>query len=104
MSKPNLEASLGDIDYDSGAESECGVGDDTCYEEDDDPFSVVVPKAENVEHSNPDSYAWGIIRLAVLNLAQRNIESFLTVAGIEISELPIASSLIYKCLRASESW
>jgi hypothetical protein len=37
-------------------------------------------------------------------MAQRNIEQFLSIAGIEMSELPISSSLIYKCLRITEKW
>ena len=71
-------------------------------DEDDDPFSNVPPKAANTQHSDPDSYAWSIIRLAALNLAQKNVETFLLTAGIELPELPLASPFIYKCLRTSD--
>jgi len=104
MSKTSLDTSIADIDYDSGVESE-HEGEDYEYDdEDDDPFSNVPPKAANKEHSDPDSYAWAIMRLAVLNLAQKNIETFILSAGIELAELPIASSLIYRCLRTTERW
>eukprot|EP00090_Calanus_glacialis_P031935 TRINITY_DN5300_c0_g1_i1.p1 TRINITY_DN5300_c0_g1~~TRINITY_DN5300_c0_g1_i1.p1 ORF type:complete len:2845 (+),score=1055.83 TRINITY_DN5300_c0_g1_i1:272-8536(+) len=104
MSKTTLDTSIADIDYDSGVESE-HEGEDYDYDdEDDDPFSNVPPKAANQEHSDPDSYAWAIMRLAVLNLAQKNIETFILSAGIELAELPIASSLIYRCLRTTEHW
>jgi hypothetical protein len=103
LSKPVLEPDLADIDYDSGGESELEEDLDE-YDEDDDPFSMAPVRTENQEHSDPDSYAWAILRLAVIIMAQKNIEQFLAIAGIEMSELPICSSLIYKCLRISEKW
>ena len=54
----------------------------------------MLPQAANTEHSCPDSYAWAIIRLAVLHLAQKNIETFLVTAGLELAELPIVSSQV----------
>ena len=100
MSKTALDAAIQDLDYDSDEEPEADPGDNYDYDdEDDDPFSNVPPKAANQEASSPDSYAWAIIRLAVLQLAQKNIESFLVTAGLELAELPISSALIYRCLR-----
>jgi hypothetical protein len=104
LTKPVLEADLAAVDYDSGGESDLEEDLDD-YDDDDDPFSMApVRAAENQEHSDPDSYAWAVIRLAIINMAQKNIEQFLSIAGIEMSELPISSSLIYKCLRISEKW
>ena len=102
LTKPTLEGQLASAEYDSGDESEGEDLDE--YDDDDDPFSNAPIKEENKEHSNPNSYAWAIIRLAILNLAQKNIEKFLSIAGIELIELPITSSLIYKCLRTTEKW
>ena len=103
LAKPALEPQLTSIDYDSGDESD--MEDDVeDYDDDDDPFSNVPAKEENVEHSNPNSYSWAILRLAILHLAQKNIEKFLSIAGIELVELPITSSLVYKCLRTTEKW
>ena len=100
MSKTALDAAIQDLDYDSDEEPEADPGDNYDYDdEDDDPFSNVPPKAANNEASSPDSYAWAIIRLAVLQLAQKNIEAFLVTAGLELAELPISSALIYRCLR-----
>ena len=101
MSKTSLDAAIQDLDYDSDEEPEADPGDNYDFDdEDDDPFSNVPPKAANTEASSPDSYAWAIIRLAVLQLAQKNIETFLATAGLEIAELPISSALIYRCLRS----
>merc|ERR1719282_1696341 len=133
MSKTSLDAAIQDLDYDSDEEPEADPGDNYDFDdeddepfsnvppkaanteadpgdnydfddEDDDPFSNVPPKAANTEASSPDSYAWAIIRLAVLQLAQKNIETFLATAGLEIAELPISSALIYRCLRTTERW
>ena len=103
LTKPAVDSQVAGVDYDSGDESEEEDMDDD-FDDDDDPFSNAPIKEENLEHSNPNSYAWAVIRLAVLNLAQKNIERFLSIAGIELVELPITSSLIYKCLRTTEKW
>ena len=104
MTKSVLDQNNDNIDYDSGEESDHDGLLDELDDEDDDPFSNVPPKAANTQHSDPDSYAWAIMRLAVLNIAQKNIESFLLTAGIELPELPLASPFIYKCLRTTERW
>ena len=104
MTKTQLQGNIADLDYDSGVESDHDGDVDDIDDEDDDPFSNVPPKAANTQHSDPDSYAWSIIRLAALNLAQKNVETFLLTAGIELPELPLASPFIYKCLRTTEQW
>lgn len=106
LTKPAMEGQLANIDYDSCGEESDDDGEDNLseYDDDDDPFSNAPIKEENCEHKNPDSYSWAIIRLAVLNLAQKHIEKFLSTAGIELVELPITSSLVYKCLRTTEKW
>ena len=104
MSKTALGPAMADIDYDSGVESEHEGDMDDYEDEDDDPFSNVPPRMANTEHTDPDSYAWAVLRLTVLHLAQKNIEQFLLTAGIDLAELPIASPQIYRCLRTTERW
>ena len=75
-----------DIDVDSNAEDSDDDNEDD-EDEDDDPFSNVraFAKDENVEHSNPHSFAWCLMRHACIVLAQQNLEKFLSMAGIEYS-------------------
>merc|ERR1719228_1423683 len=79
LSKPDSPPSL-DLGYDSGVEDGGEEEDHDEYDDDDDPFSNVPPKAANTEHTNPDSYAWAIMRLTVLHLAQKNLEALLLTA------------------------
>lgn len=43
----------------------------------------IKPK-DNTEHSNPNSYSWSIMRLAIVRLLQHQLHDFLNVAGIEM--------------------
>ncbi|CAB4063326.1 unnamed protein product [Lepeophtheirus salmonis] len=101
MSKPSPNEVDSEF-YDSGAESELEDEDD--FDEHDDPFSNAPPKEENIEHLDPESFSWTLMRFAVIRLSQDILEKFLTVAGIEIPDLPVASPLIYGCLRATDNW
>ncbi|XP_040565654.1 dmX-like protein 2 isoform X5 [Lepeophtheirus salmonis] len=118
MSKPSPNEVDSEF-YDSGAESELEDEDD--FDEHDDPFSNAPPKEENIEHLDPESFSWTLMRFAVIRLSQDILEKFLTVAGIEIpvsllrhnssdavqdsyEDLPVASPLIYGCLRATDNW
>lgn len=42
-------------------------------------------KFTNTEHSDPDSYSWYVMRVAVLRLAQQKLQQFLQMSGIEMS-------------------
>ena len=86
--QPQLDSRDIDIEVDSNADdSEDEADDDEDDMEDDDPFSNVhrFTKEENVEHSNPHSFAWNMMRHACIILAQQNLERFLSMAGIEFS-------------------
>lgn len=37
-----------------------------------------------MEHSNPNSYSWCVLRLAVMKIVQCQLQDFLNVAGIEL--------------------
>lgn len=41
-------------------------------------------RRENTEHSNPNSYSWIIMRLAIMKLAQSQLQEFINIAGIEM--------------------
>ena len=86
MAKPLLDGKDLDLEIDSTADSdnEEGLSD----EEDDDPFSNAPPKDENNQHSDPNSYAWCLMRYACITLAQSILEKFLGVAGVETSGKP----------------
>ena len=71
-----------DIELDSTADSE---KEDTEDEDDDDPFSNAPPRDENNQHSDPNSYAWCLMRYACITLAQGLLEKFLCLAGVEAS-------------------
>ncbi len=86
--QPTLEAKDLALDYDSGCESDDDVDyDDEDEAEDDDnldPFSTAPPRAANTQHSDPNSYAWTLIRYACVKLAQTTLERFIAMAGIEL--------------------
>lgn len=92
MSQPLATNEIQEFDYDSAdsAVSDLSEGE----EEDEDVFDSGVgpetkeskrqPAKENTEHSNPYSYAWLIMRLAVMKLVQDQLQDFLNVAGVEL--------------------
>jgi len=74
------------VDYDS---ADSAVSDLEVEEEEEDVFEGTganpkVPDRENTEHSNPSSYSWCLMRLAIMKLVQHQLQDFLSVAGIEI--------------------
>ena len=93
-----------DIDVDSTADSD---NESEYDDEDDDPFSNIPPRYyplwigknfktflytsfrifrdENVQHSDPNSYAWCLMRYACIHIAQGILERFLSLAGVEPS-------------------
>ena len=90
--QPAATNEIQEFDYDSAdsAVSDLSEGE----EEDEDVFDSGVgaeikeskrqTTKENTEHSNPYSYAWLIMRLAVMKLVQDQLQDFLNVAGIEL--------------------
>lgn len=39
---------------------------------------------DNIEHINPNSYSWYVMRLAIVKILQQQLQEFLNVAGIEM--------------------
>lgn len=104
--KPQLPAETECVDYDS---ADSAVSDLEVEEEEEDVFEGTagnpkVPDRENTEHSNPSSYSWCLMRLAIMKLVQHQLQDFLSVAGIEIPELPVCSPLIHCTLRVVSQW
>ncbi|XP_076252311.1 rabconnectin-3 alpha isoform X2 [Rhynchophorus ferrugineus] len=74
-------------------------------EDDEDVFDTPrITKTVNNEHSDPNSYSWLVLKLATLKIAQNRLNEFLAVAGLETSELPVASPLIHSSLRSLIQW
>lgn len=74
------------MDYDS---ADSAVSDLDDEEEEEDVFEGTstnpkAPDRENTEHSNPSSYSWCVMRLAIMKLVQHQLQDFLSVAGIEM--------------------
>lgn len=83
--KPTLDPKDSEIDFDSGEESEDNHDDDDDDNlDDDDPFSNAPPKQENREASNPNSYAWCLMRYGSIRMAQIVLETFIAMVGIEL--------------------
>lgn len=82
-----------DVDYDSADSAVSDLSED---EDDDcDVFDNTqdnkskTTKTENTEHSNPYSYAWMVMRLAIMQLVQEQLHGFLTVAAIDLQGITI---------------
>lgn len=106
LMKPRIESEdAEEIDYDS---SDSAVSDLGSSDEEEDVFDTnVKPKSkpkDNTEHSNPTSYSWCIMRLAIVKMLQQQLQDFLNVAGIEIQELPVSSPLIHGTLGVVAKW
>nr|XP_034195927.1 dmX-like protein 2 isoform X3 [Osmia lignaria] len=106
LMKPQIDSEYADeIDYDS---SDSAVSDLDSSEEEEDVFDTnSKPKTrikDNTEHSNPNSYSWCVMRLAIARILQQQLQDFLNVAGIEMQELPVNSPLIHGTLAVVAQW
>lgn len=107
LMKPHIESDYADeIDYDSSDSRDPSAHGSS--DEDEDVFDTnVKPKSkpkDNTEHSNPNGYSWCIMRLAIVKILQQQLQDFLTVAGIEMQELPVSSPLIHGTLGITAQW
>ncbi|XP_055842018.1 dmX-like protein 2 isoform X1 [Episyrphus balteatus] len=62
------------------------------------------PRKDNTEHSNPMSYSWNVMRLALIKLTSIKLQELINIAGIENQELPVASPLTHEVLRNLNHW
>ncbi|XP_052752135.1 dmX-like protein 1 isoform X3 [Galleria mellonella] len=111
LTKPTAEQDPENYDYDSaesGAEdadeSDSDVDDDDIFNTNTTTKSEKRRKGANFEHSDPDSYSWYVMRVAVLRLAQQKLQHFLQLCGIEMSELATTSPTVHAALRRVDQW
>ncbi|OCU02216.1 dmX-like protein 1 isoform X4 [Xenopus laevis] len=97
IAKPFPPLTQNKLEYDSD-ESQ-GSDDD---EEDDDDVSLSDVQLQ--EHSNPNSYSWALMRLAMVQLVLYNLKSFYPLAGHELSELPVNSPLCHAIMKTLQRW
>ncbi|TRY93847.1 hypothetical protein DNTS_023768, partial [Danionella cerebrum] len=95
VAKPFLPLSDSGALYDS---DESGASDN---EDDDDAF---LSDTQMTEHSDPNSYSWCLIRLVMVKLALHNVKTFLPLAGMDFTELPVTSPLSNAVLKTLENW
>ncbi|XP_015198420.2 dmX-like protein 2 isoform X3 [Lepisosteus oculatus] len=95
VAKPFLPLSESGALYDS---DESIPSDD---EDDDDAF---LSDTQMTEHSDPNSYSWALMRLAMVKLALHNIRTFFPVAGLEFADLPVNSPLGNAVMKTLENW
>ncbi|EDW86373.1 uncharacterized protein Dwil_GK17684 [Drosophila willistoni] len=91
-----------DYDTDDSHES-----DNEEEEDDDDDVNVSrtqLRSKDNTEHTNPTSYSWSILRLALIKISTHKIQEFVKVAGIELQDLPVISPLSHEVLRTLNRW
>ncbi|XP_076849811.1 dmX-like protein 2 isoform X3 [Brachyhypopomus gauderio] len=94
VAKPFLPLSDSGALYDS---DESGASDD----EDEDAF---LSNTQITEHSDPNSYSWCLIRLVMVKLALHNVKTFLPIAGLDFTDLPVTSPLCNAVLKSLENW
>ncbi|XP_030269083.1 dmX-like protein 2 isoform X6 [Sparus aurata] len=95
VAKPFLPLSDSNALCDS---DESGAEDD---EDDDDAF---LSDTQITEHSDPNSYSWSLIRLAMVKLAHHNVKNFLPLTGLDFTDLPVTSPLGNAVLKTLENW
>ncbi|XP_052856631.1 dmX-like protein 2 [Drosophila gunungcola] len=91
-----------DYDTDDSHES-----DNEEEEDDDDDVNVSrsqLKAKDNTEHTNPTSYSWSILRLALIKISTHKIQELVKVAGIELQDLPVISPLSHEVLRTLNRW
>lgn len=53
---------------------------------------------ENTEHSNPASFSWTILRLAVIKMLLKHVHDFINVSGIDVHGIFLQNKRKYKFL------
>ncbi|XP_068622766.1 dmX-like protein 2 [Battus philenor] len=110
LTKPTSEQDPENNDYDSAESGAEDAEESESEADDDDIFDTNTNKSEkrrkgaNTEHSDPDSYSWYVMRVAVLRLAQSKLQQFLQLCGIEMSELATTSPMVHGALRRVDQW
>ncbi|NWU93298.1 DMXL1 protein, partial [Upupa epops] len=85
------------VEYDSEESQESSDDEDS----DGDLFAS---DSHNQEHSNPNSYSWSLMRLAMVQLVLHNLKIFYPLAGHDLSELPVSSPICHAVLKTLQRW
>ncbi|KAL5274949.1 DMXL1 family protein [Megaselia abdita] len=103
LMKPSTSGDPNDGVYDS---DDSYVSEEEDNEEDDGLSNnvIVIRNKDNTEHSNPNSFSWNVLRLAILKITVAKLQEVINIAGIEIQELPVASPLTHEVLRTLNHW
>ncbi|KAM9251077.1 dmX-like protein 1 isoform 4-T4 [Cariama cristata] len=97
IAKPFLP-SQSRVEYDSEESQESGEDDE------DIDGDVFASNSHNQEHSNSNSYSWSLMRLAMVQLVLHNLKIFYTLAGHDLSELPVSSPICHAVLKTVQRW
>ncbi|KAM4809558.1 dmX-like protein 1 [Rhinophrynus dorsalis] len=95
IAKPFLPFSQNRLEYDS---------DESLASEDEEEDDASLSDVQIQEHSNANSYSWALMRLAMVQFVLQNLKSFYPLAGHELSELPVASTLCHSILKTLQRW
>lgn len=108
MTKPfTTGSSYGEFNYDS--EESLSSEEEDIIEEDEDEDNISNgPSKPNLtaaqQHTDPNSYAWCLIRYTIVKLVLNNLLTFLPQIGIELPELPVCSPLMHAVFKTLEQW
>uniref|UniRef100_A0AC35TZX5 WD_REPEATS_REGION domain-containing protein n=1 Tax=Rhabditophanes sp. KR3021 TaxID=114890 RepID=A0AC35TZX5_9BILA len=92
----NTKTELG-VDYDSDDE-------DNELEEEEETYDEFGNPIVNFPHHDPFSYAWLLLRLALIKQQKIKIEEFLTMCGYDINELSSISPKMDHVLKLLDVW
>uniref|UniRef100_A0A8C7SCB6 Dmx like 1 n=1 Tax=Oncorhynchus mykiss TaxID=8022 RepID=A0A8C7SCB6_ONCMY len=101
IAKPFLPPSESRVEYDS-EESQGSQDEDD--DDDEDEFGDFDPNSPSREHSNPNSYSWCLMRLAMVQLVLGSLKSFYPMAGHDLLDLPVGSPLCHAVLKTLQRW
>ncbi|XP_028679377.1 dmX-like protein 2 isoform X1 [Erpetoichthys calabaricus] len=73
-------------------------------EDEDDDDDAFLSDTQMTEHSDPNSYSWALIRVAMVKLALHNVKGFFPISGLEFADLPVISPLGNACIKNLEKW
>ncbi|NWU71084.1 DMXL1 protein, partial [Pterocles burchelli] len=97
IAKPFLP-SQSRVEYDSEDSQESGEDGE------DMGGDVFASNSHNQEHSNSNSYSWSLMRLAMVQLVLHNLKIFYSLAGHDLSELPVSSPICHAVLKTLQRW
>uniref|UniRef100_A0A1I7WD23 FPL domain-containing protein n=1 Tax=Heterorhabditis bacteriophora TaxID=37862 RepID=A0A1I7WD23_HETBA len=102
------------IDFDSDDESDSSIDSDADDERSVNLFSLIVILEDQnrymllvicrCEQANPTSFAWQLMRLALIEQQIYRIRQFLMLAGFDISDIPGMAPRVEAVLRLLDGW